>query len=301
MILLRRFVPLLALIPVFAGCGSHAGGARTPTPRAASVAGTSITYPELDTYLRYANRFFSAAYPGTVKGAGMSCGAAKVTAACAAVRKQVLARLIQQQVVRQYAQQHHIFLSASDERKVNQELKLLLDPSSDTADLYDHSPRTRRFLRQVLETQNLVLKVENAVVGPRAARGFAYHLEKVSIPGGKQGNREALNLSTDGKPLPLDASVRDEWEAPFRLDHTVAQAVSSAKNGEYVGPFPRSGGYLVVHVLGSGLHRYGRPARTFLLTRLFRAWLRDHVRAAHPRCDQGPDAPACSMAMMKGS
>jgi SurA N-terminal domain len=290
---------LLALGFVLAGCGGRGAVVHHGPPPVATVAGSTISHSTLQKYIRYANGFFSAAYPGVDPSTRSNCNRIASPSSCGTVRQQVLARLLQQQVVLQYARTHHVHLTAADKQHIDAGVKSLLDPTSDTAGLYGHRPATVQFLRTVLQTESLVLKVENSVVGTKATSGLEYHIEKISIPPARNARKRALNLATDGTPVPVDAIVRDEWEAPFRLRPAVAKSLSLAHQGDYIGPYRRHTGYLVLHILGKGQHKYGRPAHVALLTQLFQNWLRVHMAAAHPRCYEQGDRAACALAMMK--
>ena len=278
-----------------ASCGSTGG-----KPRAnlvASVGGQDITVQELQSYAHYANAFYAAAYPGSAIHA--ACKQLQPSASpCGPLREQVLARLLQESVVLQYARERHITLTAADHSRVTAETEALTNPASYTADLYATAP-TRRFLRHVLERQALILKVEQLVVGVRARSGFAYHLQKFVFPAGDQGRARALRLAQSHHLASGQASVETVWQAAFRLAAAVSLAASTAKPGDFLGPFPRSHGFLVVRLLAAGVHQYGRAAQVERLTQVFRSWLLTQFKRHHPACFSPRDRTGCDLAMMK--
>jgi SurA N-terminal domain len=290
-----RWAPFALLLLLTSACGSAT--ARSRTDLVASVGGQDITAKELQSYAHYANAFYAAAYPGSssrtaceqLQSGGRQCGS---------LREQVLARLLQERVVLQYADHHHISLSAADHTRVTAEMDALVSPGSYTADLYASSP-TRRFLRRVLETQALILKVEQLVVGSQAQSGFAYHLQKFVFPAGNLGRTRATNLARSHHVVAGEASVETVWQAAFRLAPAVSLAASTAKRGDYLGPFPRSSSLLVVRLLGAGVRQYGRTAQVQRLTQLFRSWLVTQLKRQHPACYSRKDRAACDLAMMK--
>jgi hypothetical protein len=294
---LPSLLSLLFVLPLLAACG-HRAAHTIPTPTGATAAnGRAIPSSTIDRYVRYAAQFFSAAYPGSI-GATRHCTAASTSAACRLLRDQVIARLLQQSAVVEYAHAHHIALSAADRAAVTTEMQTLTDPTSETADLYRGGSAQRAFVHQILLTQAVVLKVEQEVVGARASAGDAYHLDKYLIPTGSHAQRQALDLATDGKPIPADAILHTEWEATFHLHGALKSALAVAEPGDFVGPFKQSGGYLVVHVLDHRTHTYGRPARVAFMTALFRAWLRNQFRRDHFTCAPAIDRHACALALM---
>lgn len=285
-----------ALAVLLAGCGSSS---RQVTPPAAVVGGREISPAALNAAVRYAGRFYAAAYPGTVPSSAGDCWPSKRSSACLALRRQVLARLIQEQVVVRYARTHGISLSAADRRQATNQMRALLAPSSDTAGLYGRGPRARGYLLGVLERQLLVTRVENAVVPPGTARGLAYHLRKTLVLSGPHARQQALALATDGSPIPTDAVVTTVWQAPFRIGPVVLAALRGAQPGAFLGPFRRKHGYLVVEFLGSGMRTYSGATSAEVRTSNFQRWLRVQTAAARPRCPTKVDRQACALAMMK--
>jgi hypothetical protein len=294
---LSRFLPLLFVLPLMAACGHTAAHMpSTPTGVVAAANGHTIPNSTINRYVRYAAQFFASAYPGSI-GATRGCMATSQSTACRSLRDQVIARLLQQSAIVDYAHRHHITLSSADRAAVSTEMVTLTDPTSETADLYRGGASQRAFVRQILLTQALVLKVELQVVGVQASQGDAYHIDKYVMPTGPHAQRQALNLATDGKPVPADATLHTEWEASFRLHGALKSALSVARPGDFVGPFKQSGGYLVVHLLDHGTHVYGRPARQARMTDLFRGWLRAQLRKDHLACSSATYRRACALAL----
>jgi SurA N-terminal domain len=276
-------------------CGST--GEKPGANLVASVGGQDITAQELQSYAHYANAFYAAAYPGS--STHPACKQLQPSASqCGSLREQVLARLLQESVVLQYAREHHITLTSADQSRVTAEMEALTNPASYTADLYATAP-TRRFLRHVLETQALILKVEQLVVGVQARSGFAYHLQKFVFAAGGQGRARAVTLAQSHHLVSGQASVETVWQAAFRLAPAVSLAASTAKPGDFLGPFPRSHSFLVVRLLAAGIHQYGRTAQIERLTQLFRSWLVNQLKRHHPACFSPRDRTGCDLAMMK--
>ena len=274
---------------------------RTPIPAdvAAMAGGHVISDRTVTTYVRYAAGFFTAAFPGESASTTSTCSQTPAAGACETLRIQVLARLLQQRVVLDYAKRRHITLSADDRIKVSDELKQLLDPDSDTAGLYPRDAATKKLLRHILKTQALVVEVENSIAGPKSLSGLAYHVRKYVVPAGHHAKRMALALATDGKPVPPRTVETTAWEAPFRLPEAVSHELSLARPGEFVGPFKRSSGYLVIRLLKSGNHRYGLPARAAILTAAFQSWLRVAMTRARLTCYHASERDACKLAIPK--
>lgn len=267
---------LLALL-MMTGCG--ASNRAVAVPAVASVGGQRIDRNEMSHYLRYAAQFYSRTTGAAQGGTSLDCSGNGNTQVCAVVKRQVLARLLQEHVVLAYAAAHHISLSDADEGRVGVAMH-----DSAIVRVADST-----FLRQVLRRQLLVQKVEDAVVPESARKGPSLHLRKFFIPAppGPSGSgvfHQALTLATDGAPIPPGTRIRAEWEAPFRLTAPIRQALDYAGPGQYVGPFSSGTGYLVVQLVSRGTHRYGTPARNVLTTRYFRGWLKQQLAAQHPQC-----------------
>jgi len=111
--------------------------------------------------------------------------------------------------------------------------------------------------------------------------------------------RQAVSVVTGGAP-PQGTVIRKEWVAPFHLAGDVRAALKGARNNAYVGPFARSGSYLLVQLLASGVHHYGRPARRPIEATLFRKWLRSAARRAPLHClDTRGQLGLCPVQIMK--
>jgi hypothetical protein len=250
-----------------------------------------ISQAEYRQYVLYASRFYAASGQGHCPG---------TQSACALLQHQVLRRLMEQAVVRQYAAGHNISVSPSERRQVAAQLASIALPGTPTGTLLDRGEVSRSFLRSLLTDEVLVQAVERAVVPARIDRGRSYRLRIVTIPisaGGRQAAyRAALELATNGGSAPSGSEDRTEWVAAFRLSAAVQRLIEHAEIGQYLGPFDRPGGYRVFQLLGQKRGRYGRPARQRLETAYFRHWLGAQLSAAHPVCYSGGREVACPSA-----
>jgi hypothetical protein len=293
----RHLYFLLPLVLVLAACG----GAHTATTNVvAEVAGRPITRPELDTYTRYAATFESVVYPESTEA---TCARRATRAACARFRAGVLARLIEERIVLDYAHRHHIRLTPGERSEASRQVQSLMAPSAPTARLF-HLGVSRAFVSHIVDRQLLIQKVEGRIVGARAKHGFEYKIRKIGIPNSgsdSADNQAVMRIATTGK-IPPGAAEKTEWMAPFRMTPGVRRAVAAARPGDYVGPFTRQGYVLVIQLLESGDHPYAAPARAALTSRLFATWLSHALKRAHPRCrgSSGALAP-CPASMMKSA
>src|SRR5579872_2534416 len=112
---LRRTLALATLAALAAGCGSGAATERG----VALIEGHTISTAALQRNLAYAASFYAWAY-GNPGAKGNSCTVASRSDACVVMRRQVLARLLEEQLVVGYAAAHHISLSAADLQVVHQ-------------------------------------------------------------------------------------------------------------------------------------------------------------------------------------
>lgn len=280
---MRHAPVLVALLLIAAGCGSS----KPLITPIAQIGPQSISRDSYRQNLNYAIRFFQSAYGNQASLDESHC--VRPSTPCNHLRKQLLRRLLEESVVIQYAEHHHIHLSAADRTEVSVQLARLDEAGSVIAQMVARKQISRQFLRSLLDTELLVHRVETLVVPSSSQEGFAYHLRTVTIPfapGGRGLNayHRALNLATDGRPLPRRAVVRIAWIPPRHLALNVRNLVALAEPGQYVGPFKRQDAYLVVQVLGSGSHRVGRSARVSLETRYFHRWIERMLVADHPIC-----------------
>jgi predicted small lipoprotein YifL len=282
--ILTGCVIVLAVLVALTGCGSSRPAGAPP---AASVAGESISQPLLHQYVTYAVKFYSIGAASPIGSAGTLCR--RPSPACTRLQNQVLRRLLEERVVVHYAHAHHIALSASDQRAVDAELAQLRADPTPVGELLARRLMSVQFCRRLLAMEMLVRKVEKAVVPVEAERGFAFHLRSFTIPIAPGGHgvhayHRAVDLATDGTPIPRNASIRASWIAPSRLAANVRRVISAAQPGDFVGPFRKPGAYLVIQLLGKRVHRYGRPARQHNESVYFRRWLDRQLRAGAPRC-----------------
>jgi len=279
-------VVLVALILV-AGCGaSHSG-----TPPVAIVAGRPISWSDYQQYLDYSLRFYASAYHSPGRSSTRSCQPFDNRPPCSTLGRQLLASLIHERVVLSYASRHHIRLSSGDTRRIDSELAAMEGGTGNHLPIAGMHLR-RSFLWNLLARELLVERVERAVVAGRASAGPSFHVRKYILPrlpdhGAVPVFKEALDLATDGRPIPAGTGVRDEWVAAFRLTGREQEALSAAQAGQFAGPFPGPRAYLVMQLLGAGRHTYGLPARRVLEAKYFHAWLQTAVRQADPSCFSG--------------
>lgn len=274
-------ISLFALIAVAAtlcSCGSSRSS--PPAPAAVAVVDDQrISRSEYQQYVLYAANFYAAAGQGRC---------AQDRPSCAALRRQVLRRLLEEQVVVQYAQHHHIGLSPAQERQVSEQVALLAIPDTPAGRLLAKHKVTRDFVRSLLRNELLVQRVEQAVIPPGLDRGQSYRLRIVTVPIGAGGEKAAyqaaLDLATNGGAAPPGATDRTEWMAAFRLARSARHILEHAQIGEYVGPYRRPAGFRDFQLLGEKWGRFGRPARLRLETIFFRHWINSRLRAAHPAC-----------------
>jgi hypothetical protein len=274
---------------VLAGCGgSHSvEPARTPGT-VAMVGAAAISQRQIQQYMNYALRFYSWVDTTASGASATSCTVHSTTPACTTLSKQVLHRLLEEQVVTNYAKNHNIRLSASDSSRVEQELKRLQSPHAGTQRLFSTERVSPGFMRTVLQTQLLVKRVESSVVDQSLLAGPSYKLRKFVFALDRRSYKSALDLATGGVSAAGEQAPPVHWVAAYRLPAHVGALVNLASNGEYVGPTSEGATYVVYQVLGRGEHRYGLPAREQIEARAFRTWLSKHMAEIRPMCFQGP-------------
>jgi hypothetical protein len=260
------------------------------------VGGQRISRSEFQRYLDYTVRFY--AWLGRSQ-ARLGCQNNKPNRACTRLRSEILGRLIEEHVVVAYARRHDIVLQPSDQAAVDREATAET-AGSGGAPLSSNLGVSGSFLRAVLARELLVRRVEETVAPATAKSGPSFHLRKIIIPIASRGQRavayrQAIELATYGRPVPVGADVRVEWVARFRLPADLRSALAVARPGQYTGPFPAASraysAYLVVQLLGSGPHAYGKPARQALEARYFRFWIHRQVQQAGPKCFTASSTP----------
>ena len=287
---LRRLSLRYALAAVLAaGLLAGCAGRHPPVRAAAVVAGAPIRQVDVQRYMDYTARFYAWAKGADAYRAWMRCERQAKDRQCRRLHEQVLARLIEERVVLSYAKQHHIALSPGDRSRITREMRRLTDTNRGTTTLFTRGRVDPTLMRSILQREILVQKVEDAVAPASARGGTSFHVEKFLLPVDQNQPRsavyrQAVDLATDGKPIPAAAQVRFEWLAPFRLEPEERSALEQAQPGDHVGPFAHPRGYLVILLLARGTHAYGQPARLILETRYFHAWLARQVHRASPTC-----------------
>jgi hypothetical protein len=198
-----------------------------------------------------------------------------------------LHRLLEEQVVTNFAARHRIGLSASDSGRIDRELKRLQSPHAGTQRLFSTERISPRFMRTVLRTQLLVKRVESTVVDRAVLAGPSFKLRKYVFGLDKRSYKSALDLATGGASVGGSREPPVHWVASYRLPARVRSLADVAGNGDFVGPTLEGPAYVVYQVLGRGVHRYGLPARQEIEARSFRTWLSKQMAQIKPTCFQG--------------
>jgi hypothetical protein len=268
-----------------AGCG---GAHHGPLP-VAQLSHSSISRAEFNLNVAYSERYFAGL--GEISGgsATFRCAGSQVSTPCSRVRQQVLGRLIEEHAILDYARLHHIRLSLADRIRVSEETQSLVALRGGRSWPFSSSRQNNAFFRQLVTRELLVRTVEEAVVPESLTHGLMLHVRKFVLPVASATEshavyRQAVDLATDGKPVPASALVRTEWVAPFRIKPSLRQALLDARPGQFTGPFGHGDAYQVIQLLGKEYRRYGKPARTSIELGYFRRWLRRAVQAERPNC-----------------
>jgi hypothetical protein len=253
----------------------------------ASVAGDAVTQKDVQSYVAYSWRFHAwnqgEAHPAE------PCRGDRPKGSCTTLWRLALARLIQERIVLNWARRHRVSLSAADSRRIQASVDRLLQRRNIAQARLSDVGITRSFLTAVLTREMLVRKVERMVGAAAPRKGPSMRVRKFVVPLDPQTSpaqryRQALDLATDGRPVPPATSIQTDWTATFRIPAGERVLLSAAKPGQYAGPFRTGNAYLVVELLQSGVHAYGRPARLQLEANVFDAWLARAVRETRPVC-----------------
>jgi hypothetical protein len=201
----------------------------------------------------------------------------------------VLGRLIEEHAVLDYARSHHIQLSLADKIRAEAEAQSLVSLHGGRSWPFSSSRQNTAFFHQLVSRELLIRKVEDVVLPRSLSYGLMLHVRNYLLPiAGTAASptvyRRAVDLATEGKPVPAGATVRTEWMAPFRLQPAMRQALLDAHPGQYTGPFAHPDTYQVILLLGKAHRRYGKPARDALELSYFHHWLARTVAAERPVC-----------------
>jgi hypothetical protein len=285
---LRSLAPGVTVCLVLAGCGAtHSTKPANTAATAAPVANTAIPPQQIQEYMDYALQFYSWVDTTTPGNGTTTCSVRSTSPSCVTLRKQVVRRLMEERIVTEFAAQHSIRLSSADRSRVDREMKRLQSPHSGTRRLFGANRVSPHFMRGVLQTQLLVRRVEAAVVGKAALVGPSFRLRKFVFGGDQRGYKSATDLATGGINGAAGPSPPIHWVAAYRLPAQLRSLAGLARKGDYVGPSPQGGSYVVYQILGHGVHRYGLPAREETEARSFRAWLATRMSQTQPKCLQG--------------
>lgn len=274
----------LALVLIISGCGSS----RLAAQPAARVAGQAITWEDVHGNVSYAVRYYAPSTPGN------RCFGHSAPAFCVALTRQVLERLIEERVIEAYAARRHIALTAAERRHATRMTAALLAKRR-VAGTSRNDPQDQ-MLGAIVRRELLVQRVQASVTSSVPRGGPSYHLRRYLVPifgSAHEAYRAANQLALGNSPPPAGTLIRTEWRPDFQIPAALRPSLRDARQGQYVGPFQRAGGYEVVEVLARRWRRYGNRAREVLTTRRFANWLRAEVRASHPVC-YGPDGRSVS-------
>ncbi len=291
---LRRNLAFAGFV-LFAGCGSS----HPPTAvRSGDGSGlAAVSQAEVQAYMRYALGFYSWVDPSGPSKALTSCSSSNQITECRTLRKQVISRLLEENIVAQYAKQHRIRLSKRDLRKVDGEFKSVTSTSSGGRKLGAATNTTSAFMHQLLRNQLLVTRVESAVVPKSLLAGPSFKLRKFTFDAGDAGHKRALDLATGGDAGTQTHAPPVHWVASHRLDAQVRRDAALASNGDFIGPFSLAGKNVVYEVLARGRHTYGKPAREQVQADYFRRWMSKKVAEAESKCEKQHSVElACSLA-----
>jgi hypothetical protein len=283
-----RLRPLI--LSALTGCVALTACGRSSSPAPAHphgpvavTASAAIPNKIIQQYMNYALHFYSWV-DATQSGDGTtSCSTRSTNTACTTLRTQVLRRLREERVVASFARQHGIQLSANDMTRVEHELKRLRSPHSGTARLFSSEGISPVFMRNVLQNQLLVKRVEDAVVSKAALSGPSFRLRKYVFGRDGHSYKSAIDLATAGVNDAPGHIPPIHWVAAYRLPRSVRSLMAVATSGDYVGPVLEGPSYVVYQPFARGIHRYGLPARHQIEARTFRAWLSQRMAARQSR------------------
>lgn len=176
---LKRGTGLLLLTFTLAACGSTARPAEM-----ASVNGHAITKQDYQTLLRYTLNYYRWGEPNSEYYTHDICGMRVFARPCRTIQRSLLTRMIDQELVRQYAVTHKLSLTTADRRLAIAEettLKHKIGGSLAFQVYLQKLQTTPQEFRRIEEQQILTSKVMNAVV-PFAISGPQVFLRAITIP-----------------------------------------------------------------------------------------------------------------------
>ena len=276
---MRLVSALFVLLVALSACGSS--GPRT----VASVKGQDITTADIQQYERYALRFYAWVRADGAVGSEPACNPDATSGPCLALRRQVLARLIQERLILAYAQSHRIGLSPADDKLVQARTDAYTSGKGSSLHRLGITPA---FLRGVVQRQILIAKVESKVTARQlASTAPDFYVKRYQVPttgGRSSAEKAAATLATAGRPVPPGTRVDTLWLHPSDLNTSARALLQTAEPGQFTGPFPGGHGYLVYRVLDALSSGDPVEARQQTETQYFQSWLERAVRAAHPQC-----------------
>lgn len=287
-----RFIPcpgwwpmLLATVLLAACSGRNAGESTSRT--VASVGNQSISRPTYEAFVQYTIRFYQR-FGANGQAVPSRCAPSSHLVLCHQIRAQVLARMLQEQVVLNYADEHHIILTSSDWKVLKDEANNLKAPSGGNVPMPSAMGVGEPVLLQVLARQMLVQRVENAVAPDWAKKGPSVHVVRFFLPFTAESKRlvyqQAVHVAVEGRSNSSVAWVRTQWMAVFRLPAEVRRDLQFALPGLFIGPFRMGSTYIVMKVVGRAKRLFAKPARSILEARYFAGWLQNRLRASRISC-----------------
>jgi hypothetical protein len=301
-----KFAALLGLIALLlAACD-----ASSCTGNVAVINGHAITKRQYQTLLRYTLNFYEWGEPNSEYYSHNICGMEVFAKACRAIKKSLLTRMIDEELVREYASSHHLDLTKADRAQVIVEenaLKRKLGGNEGFQAFLQKLQTSMAEFRRIELQQILTTKVENAVV-PQSLSGPQVYVRQIFIPIGGS----PLAPATLHQRYARAARAKAEWllnriraGANFgKLARQYSGDPLSRKNGGYLGWISQEAGdptftkavfnvpkgrvslvqwdlgYSVVQVLDRQILPYSGQALATARQHAFVAWLHRQMKSA---------------------
>lgn len=303
-----RTLPLLgvALIMFASACDPSAG----KTQDMAVVNGHPITKQAYKTLLRYTLNFYEWSEPNSIYYSHPICNMQVFAKACRTIKRSLVTRMIDQEIVNQYARSHGIKLTKADRATAVAEedaLKAKIGGQLGFQAYLLKLQTSKAEFRRIEEQQILTAKVMNAVV-PATLSGPQVFVQEISVPFGGPPRASAKLHSryiaaARAKALTLLQRIRAGSSFSALAKRYSADPVSRANGGnlgwvsEVVGDktFTRavfklplnqvslvrsSFAYLVVKVLDRRVLPYQGAALSAARQQRFLRWLHNRIKAS---------------------